>query len=335
MTLKTKVKSVLSPVVRAAWPVVETMGELEARARRGPIDVRWFTHWNSELDQALEALPPLLHYPHALYRELLKPTTTPKKHALVSENGKVTALISLRQTGRHWEPVAYQCAPGAIAPAVSDDGLARALIALGVEVRVPAGLGPEVKALNPTVVWAYDCYAIDLTADYEAYWRSRKRQSRLRKALRESEHFQRRIDAAGDLEWTLEQWREQWKDDPSQEVVAVEDRLNFWKALAARASDDLSVHTLALADGAKRVAGLIVLCKGGVAKHQCISRDAAYSDAGTAVNLLAVDWAKSQGLGLLDFGGGAYKRDWGPPLCVRYGAAFRPRVMSALSWACA
>ena len=83
----------------------------------------------------------------------------------------------------------------------------------------------------------------------------------------------------------------------------------------------------------RRAAGLVLLCKGDEVWHQCISRDPAFSDAGTAINLFAVDWAKARGYRLLDLGGGDYKRDWGPVAGQRYGAVFRPRVMSALSWA--
>lgn len=335
MSLKAQIKSVLSPMVRAAWPVVETIGSLEARATRGGLEVRWSNEWTPEFDQALETLPALPNCPHDLYRELVKPTRAQKRHALVREGGKATALISLRHCARHWEPVTYQSLPGVIAPAANKVALARALHALGVEVRMPAGMQDDVADLQPSKRWGYDCHQIDLTGDYEAYWRQRKRQSRNRKALRDCEHLQRRVDGAGDLQWTVEQWREQWKDDPNDEVVATDDRINFWSALAGRDDPALKVHTLALIDGEQRAAGLVLLCKGDFVMHQCISRAPAYSDAGTAVNLFAVEWAKAQGFRVLDFGAGDYKRDWGPVGAQRYGAIFRPRVMSALSWAAA
>jgi hypothetical protein len=333
VSLKTQIKSVLSPMVRAAWPVVETIGDLEARAKRGALELRWSNEWTPEFDQALDTLPALPDCRHDLYRELAKPTRATKRHALVLEEGKPSALISLRQCARHWEPVTYQCLPSRIAPASNAAALGRALNALGLDVRVPAGLWNDVNKLGPSQSWAYDFYAIELQGDYEAYWAARKRQSRIRRALRDNQHLQHRVDEPGDLAWTVEQWREQWKDDPGQEIVAADDRLNFWSALAERNDSVWSVHTLALADGARRAAGLVLLCKGDEVWHQCISRDPSFSDAGTAINLFAVDWAKANGYRLLDLGGGAYKRDWGPVGGQRYGAVFRPRVMSALSWA--
>ncbi len=131
----------------------------------------------------------------------------------------------------------------------------------------------------------------------------------------------------------IEKWREQWKDDPSQEVAAACDRLNFWGALSRRTDTDLKLVTLALADGDHRVAGFIMLVKGEVALTQCSVRDQDYNDAGTASYLFAVDWADANGVRILDLGSGPYKVDWGPVDGRRHGAVFRPRVMSALSWA--
>jgi hypothetical protein len=334
VSLKAQVKSVFSPMVRAAWPVVETMGELEARATRGGIDVQWSDAWTPELDRALEKLPPLPDCPHDLYRELVKPTRAKKRHALVRESGDVTALISLRQAARHWEPVAYQCVPATVAPAVDAPALSRAIYALGIEVRVPAGMGEEVVALRPADCWAYDTHKIDLAGDYEAHWRARSRLKRIRRALRDTALLERRVNASGDLEWTIEQWREQWKYDLAQEVVAADDRLNFWGALAKRENSALNVVTLVLADGERRVAGFIMLVKGDVAMSQCSVRDQNYNDAGTASYLFAMAWADAHGVSVLDLGSGPYKNDWGPVAGRRYGAVFRPRVMSALSWAC-
>jgi CelD/BcsL family acetyltransferase involved in cellulose biosynthesis len=332
--LKRQVKSVLGPAVRAAWPVVETIGALEARAIRDVSEVRWADEWTEEFDRALDALPALPDCSHDLYRELLKPTRARKRHALVLENGKPSALVSLRQAGRHWEPVAYQCIPGAIAPAADPAALARALHALGMEVRVPAGLGADVAALEPSDCWAYDCHKIDVAGDYEGYWRERKRLKRIRRSLRDTKTLRRRIDGAGDLEWIVEQWVEQWRDDPGQEALAGEDRVRVWSALAKRNDTPLKLHTLMLADGERRASAFVVLCKGDVVSTQCSVRDRAYPDSGTATHVFAVEWAKAQGFRTLDLGSGVYKRDWGPVGGQRFGAVFRPRVMSALSWAC-
>jgi hypothetical protein len=336
VSLRTQVKSVLSPVVRAAWPVVETMGGLEARVTRRGIHVHWSSVWTDEFDRALETLPPLPDCPHDLYRELLKPTDAQKRHALVTEHGQPTALISLRHCARHWEPVVYQCMPFAIAPAISTEALAHALNALGMEVRVPAGMGEDMQELHPSDSWAYVWHKIDVQGDYEAHWRSKKRQYTIRRARKDTAHMQRRVDGEGDLAWIVEQWREQWKDDPGQEVVAADDRLNFWTALTKRDDIALKVHTLMLMDGERRVSGLVIINKGAVAMIQCGGRDPEFEDAysAAAVQIFAAEWARSAGFEVLDIAGGPYKRLWGPEGGSRYGAVFRPRVMSALSWAC-
>lgn len=335
MRVRKQVKTVLGPVVRSAWPVVETIGALEARARRGRLDVRWSEVWTAEFDRALDSLRPLPDCPHDLYRELLKPTNAHKRHALVLEDGEPSALISLRRCARHWEPVAYQCLPNAIAPAVSEASLTRALHSLGLEVRVPAGLRDDVLELDPSVSWSYDCHAVDLNSDYEAFWNRNKRHRRIvNRARRLQQTLEARIDGAGDLEWIVEQWCEQWKDDPGGEVVAADDRRNFWRALARRSSNGVQLHTLALIGSGKRVAGWVITRRDGVAGLQCVGRDLTVSDSGNAITIFAVEWAKARGLRLLDLGSGIYKRDWGPVGDQRYAAVFRPHVMSALSWAC-
>jgi hypothetical protein len=336
LSLKSKVKSVLSPAVRAAWPVVETIGGLEARAVRGGLEIRWSSTWTRELDKALESLPLLADCPHDVYRELVRPTNAEKRHALVLERGEPAALISLRRCARHWEPVTYQCMPFAIAPARDMPTLARALGALGMEVRVPAGVGEEVRELQPSDCWPYTWHKIDVQGDYEAHWRAKKRQYTIRRARKETAHMQRRIDAEGDLQWIVECWRTRWIDDPNQEAVAAEDRLNFWGALARRSDAALKVHTLMLVEGEQRVSGLILTSKGDTAMIQCGGRDPAFEDAysAAAAQIFAVDWAKTSGFATLDIAGGPHKRLWGPEGGQRYGVVFRPRVMSALSWAC-
>jgi hypothetical protein len=331
--VKAGLKSALGPCVRAARPMLETIGALETRVKRRGLKVRWFEEWTAELNAALNALPPVRGWPHDLYRQLTKPTDALKRHALVQVKNEPVALLSLRRCASHWEPVAYQSIPAAIAPARDHAVLARALASTGVEVRVPAGLGAEVAELRPSDHWGYDCFQIDLCGDYEKYWRERKRQKRLRRCLRDSAHMVRRVDGAGDLEWIVEQWRAQWQNDPGQEVVAAADRLNFWTALTGRRDTPLQVHTLMLLDGSRRAAGLILLSNGELALTQCSARDPAYSDSGTATNLFAVEWAKQQGLHRLDLGSGAYKRDWGPVGARRYGAVFRPYAMHVAAWA--
>ena len=208
--------------------------------------------------------------------------------------------------------------------------------ATGLDIMAAAGLGPETPAMRPTAFWTYDWHKIDLTADYEGYWRQKKRQYNISRARRHLKELAVRIDGEGDLAWIVEKWREQWADDPGQEVVAAEDRLRLWPLLMAAREPALRVRTLMLAtaDGA-RVGGLVFTTKGDAAMAQCGGRDATHDDGylAAAFTVALVDWAKANGLAFIDMAGGEYKRHWGPVGGQRYGAMFRPRLIQAFSWA--
>lgn len=333
-TLKARVKEGLAPLVRAALPTLESLAQ--AGAPRAGLDVKWTDTWAPAFDAALEQLPALEDCSRDLYRELLRPTSAKKRHALVSENGAPLALISLRQRGHAWEPVTFQCVPFAIAPAHDHAALGRALHALGLNILLAGGLGDYITALNPTSSWAYDWHAIDLSGDYEGYWRQKKRQYTISRARRHLKEFEVRIDGEGDLEWIVNKWREQWADDPGREIVAADDRLNFWpRLMTAREPGALRVRTIMLAAGGERVGGLVFTTKGDTAMAQCGGRDAARDDGylAAAFTVALVEWAKANGFKAIDMAGGDYKRHWGPVAGQRHGAIFRPRLLQAFAWA--
>ncbi len=332
MSLKDVAKASLRPVVRTAWPAVEMLARAQAPSSR--TSVNWSSTWNATLDAALEHLPPLNGVPHALYRRLLQPTGVPKLHALALEEGRVTALVSLRRRNLFWEPVAYQCIPMAVAPALDDGALGRAIASLGLEVRVSAGLGAEVEALHPQRSWKYDFYKVDLAGDYEAHWRQKKRQYTIRRARKTLAEVEQRLDGDGDLDWIVNHWREQWSGHPDNEVVAAPDRLNFWSALMDARSNALGLHTLQLLKDGKRAAGLVFTSIGDTAMIQCGGRDPGFDDAyaRAAALIAAIEWAKGRGFAWLDIAGGDEKRLWAPIGGQRYGAIFRPPLMERLYW---
>jgi hypothetical protein len=336
VTLKGAVKTVLRPLVLASWPAVESIAGLSAQYAGNGLKVRWSRTWDRDLDEALAQLPPFEDCSHDMYRELVQPTQVPKQHALVLEHGVPIAQISLRRRKRFWEPVTYQCLPKAIAPATSMSMLGRALNALGTEVHVPAGIGEEIGELNARQSWSYEWYGVDLQGDYEGYWRSKKRMYTIRRARQRCAEMERRINGEGDLEWIIAQWREQWADDPGQEVVATEDRLRFWGALArSRDKGRMQLHTLQLLAGNRRVAGLVFTSSDQTVMLQCGGRDPEFDDSYSraALHLSAIDWAAGNGFRYLDLAGGDWKRHWGPPGGVRHGAIFRSPIIEALSWA--
>ncbi|MEZ6024066.1 MAG: GNAT family N-acetyltransferase [Hyphomonadaceae bacterium] len=332
-----QLKSVARSSVLAVWPALETAARLETVYTRKGLEVRWFDEWNPELDDALDTLPELPDCPHDLYRLLVQPIeATTKRHALVCENGAPIAIISLRRCARYWRPVTYQCLPGGIAPAISTKALGRALAALGIEVTIPAGLDDSVRALKPRYSWSYKWYRIDLREDYEAYWRKKRRQSTIKRARKRCAEMEQRVDGEGDLEWIVEQWREQWKDDPGQEVIATEDRLRLWTALQkGEHKGALKLHTLQLTQNGRRVAGVVFTSSGDTVMLQCGGRDPEFDDSYSraATILASIEWAKDHGFAVLNMAGGDYKRLWAPAGGLAYGALFRPELLEMFSWA--
>lgn len=318
-----------------AAPAVASAARIVTRVTTRDVHIAWFDAWNSTLDQALNALPAIPGCDRDLYLGLTQPTSVPKRHALATEKGQPIALISLRRRRHYWEPVAYQALPGVIAPASSPAALGRALHALGLEVRIEAGLDNSVLDLNPRCHWSAENYRVDLRGDYEARW-SRNHRKNVRKAVKRCDDFMRlRIDDLGDLEWCCAQWERIWEGNHAGETVATEDRLRFWPAFIKRQSADspIQFHTLQLLDGDRHTAGVILMCKDGVALGQCIVRDPEYDRFWVGVRIMeaSIKWAAGAGYRQFDLGSGQdYKQSWGEPVAGRYGAIFRPRAISAL-----
>lgn len=335
-SVKASIKAVLRPPIQAGWPALEYAACLLPSYSSRNLKIRWSSEWNGEFDEALNVLPELDECPHDLYRQLLASGSVPKLHALVTENGEPTTIVSLRRCLRHWETVTYQCIPKVVLPAVSPAALGRALNALGLEVRVPAGIGPEIAELNARQSWSYEWYQVRLQEDYEEHWRKKKRMYTIRRARARCAEMDIRIDGEGDLEWVVQQWREQWKDDPGQEVVATEDRLRLWSALMRAPSQaKLNIHTIVMHNGTQRVAGLVLTSMGDETMLQCGGRDPNFDDSYTAaaMHLAVIDWSANNGFKTLDMSGGAWKRHWGVVGGVRHGAYFRSPLIDAVGWA--
>ncbi|PBC08752.1 GNAT family N-acetyltransferase [Mesorhizobium sp. WSM3859] len=318
-----------------AAPAVISAARIVTRLTTRGVNITWFDVWNSTLDQALDALPAIPGCGRDLYRELTQPTSVRKRHALATENGQPTALISLRRRRQYWEPVAYQALPGVIAPSSSPSALSRALHALGTEVRIEGGLKADVADLRPRTFWSQERRQVDLQSDYEALWTSKHRNNVRRARKRCDEFMQLRIDDEDDLEWCCAQWGRMWESNDANETVAAEDRLRFWRAFMKSQTRDspIQFHSLHLLDGDRRTAGNILMCQDGVVLGQCIVRDPEYDHCSVGVRSMdsAIQWSASVGQRWFDLGGGSdYKRLWGESLSLGYGAIFRPKAVSAL-----
>lgn len=337
--MKRHIKAAVRPLVRALRPAVEMASR--RWPERGPDapTIQWFETWTPELDQALESLPEVSGCDRGQYRLLTQPGEFPKRHALAWENGAPSALISLRRRTTFWEPVTYQALPGVVAPATSPAALGRALAALGVEVRVSAGMTEDARQLNPSVLNEYEICEIDLRSDYEAYWNLHKGWQRraVQRARKKCAGMETRIDDADDLRWIVAQWQEMWRDDPTREVVAAPDRLRFWQMIlgAAAGMNRIGVHAVQLLEGSRRVAGMVLVRSGDKLLFQCTSRDPAYDEVGVGTRVMdaSIEWAASTGATTFFLGGGSslgHKQKWAPKNGVRYEAIFRPKVFEYL-----
>lgn len=331
--LRKAAKSVLAPAVRAAWPAVEAVAEIGARAPRRDKTIQWKPCWDKECDAALDALPEPAGVTRALYRELAAGASKAKRHAIVRIGGRIAALISLRRRRVYWEPVAYQCLPDFIAPALNDHVLGEALNALGLEVRVASGLSSQPQALQARRSHGYDVHQADLRGDYSAFW-GKKHLWSVRRARERCAALTHRIDGFGDLAWVLGVWRQNWENDAEREVVSADDRLRFWGALAAAepAPTQWRAHTVLMRDGERPVAGAVLLARDDVISFQCSARDPAYDalSVGTRVLDVAMEWAAQNGFRTFDLGSGDYKKRWAPARTTRHAAIFRPPLTELL-----
>lgn len=299
--------------------------------------VSWRTAWGPDLDAALDHLPPAPGCTRSQYRVLAGTGGEGRRHALVSENGAPTAIISLRRRKTFWEPLAYQCLPGVVAPAVSNAALGRALNALGVEVRIPAGLNNEALGLGASYAYPYDVYRLMLDSDYEAHWRLHKQwhMRAVRKARARCADMSIRIDGKGDLPWIIDMWRDMWARDPERETVAAPERLRLWPVLQETPPSEgfYSIHTIQLLQGETRAAGIVVASIGRKVIFQCSARSSAFESFGVGTRVMdaAIAWAAENGFESFDLGGGDYKKSWAPLAPEpRYGAIFQPRMLSVM-----
>jgi Acetyltransferase (GNAT) domain len=339
--LKDRLKAILRPIARAARPTAESLSRLGARtslAKQG-VQLSWFSEWNDTLDQALDELPPPPCCTRDQYRMLLQATGVNKLHILATQRGEVVAVVSLRRRANAWEPVSYQSITGYIAPSRDVPILGVVLNALGLEVHL-TGLGEWADQLNATDVYKVEVPQIRLQENFEEFWHLKhnghKHIHTIRNARRKCERFEVAIDQPGDLEWVMQQWAHNWRNDPANEIVSTADRLAFYGSLQRSPTDptELTYHTVTLREGERTVAGLLHSRIGDTLIYQATARERAYArDAvGVAVLDTSAHWAAQQGWSRLDLAGtSAFKRAWAPTGTVRRGVAFRPKMIGMLN----
>jgi GNAT superfamily N-acetyltransferase len=329
----------LRKLVRASWPAVEAASQTGAhiQARASGLKVVWSDTWNRTLDEALDHLPPPPVCSHDHYRELLLPTDRPKRHALVLEKDEPIALVSVRRRKSFWEPVSYQALSAFIAPAKDSRNLGRAIRALGIELRVEYGLGPESQNMGGTHCTSYDIIRIALQSDYESYWLrdGAQHQKHISSARRKCKNLHLQVDSENDIEWAINQWKSRWASSSTDEIAAAADRWSFWRAIfrAPEKDGQMKIRSYTLYDGDKPVASVVNSAVGDVQFGQCLTMldDYRKRGAGTRIIDASLAQAAAQGYSFLDLGGGhGYKLLWGPVVGQRYGVWFVPGLLRKL-----
>lgn len=296
--------------------------ELPARLpwRSAGIRVRWFDQWDAVLDEALDLLPPQDDCDHETFRLLTQPTSVPKRHALVEQHGNPVGIASLRRRRHFWEPVTDHCVPFALVPAAP--GMhGRVLGALGVEVHCNELV--SIEGLQPASFEAFEVYRLDLTDDFEGFWRSTGQWRAIQRARRQSQHLRVRVGDPADLGWILERWARRWRSDPHQLVNATDDRRRVWPHLARAGR----MFTVTLLDGDDPVAGRLAIEYRGGLVDQILVRAEHHPvrSLGTRMDDVGYEIAAQLGYAFIDLGGYyEYKRKWAPSGGVRYAVEFQP-----------
>ena len=277
------------------------------------LHVVWFKDWHAAIEEALKSLPESDNCPHELLKKLMEvPGTTPKRTALVTENGVPKAVAVLRQRGHHWEPVTTWIVPGIVAPSLQGD-LIPALEALGFNINV-AWWRMSTSLPRSRLMRSSECtptYRIDFSNDFEDYWRQNGYFKTIRGKRNRCQKLTLKINAPGAAEWTIRNWEIKWREQPTIINPELFDRI-----AAAQYLENLGFHfTISLFDKDKIVGGATLT------KHQndlvagVIYREPEYEWHGVGVRLidLSISFAHENGFDGIDLGGGhEYKRHWAP-----------------------
>ena len=340
-TIKRFTKSTLRRPAKLAWPLIERASALSSQwaFQRGGCAIAQFSTWNTTLDSALEALQPPPGCTMDQYKNLVLPTEQIKRHYLMSDADGPTAVVSLRYRNGFWEPVSYQALTGFIAPARSAPDLARALRALGINIRIDAGLEFDSIKLKPDTWRSYDFARIDLRSDYKAHWNLNKKKHKrhITRAEKKCGHMRVVFNDKAHIAWVVQTWRETWAHSSANEVSAATDRLRFWNSLNTEPTrnNELCVQVCMLFEGETPVAGTVNTVMGDVITGQCIATNPDYRKygAGTYLDYASLERFAADGYRYFDLGGGGgYKELWGPVGGERYGACFRPKIYRKLDW---
>jgi GNAT superfamily N-acetyltransferase len=294
--------------------------------RRHGLSVRWFDTWSPVLDSALATLPESQECPHEMLVALMRnPSRARKCAALVVRGDRPVAIIALRKTGAlRWDVIGGGgVAPRFLAHAL-DGQLFAALSALGVSVHI------ATQTQQPPARWvrrvvAHPVFRIDLTSDFEAYWKESGQLRTVQMARKRARGLVFELDGPGAAEWTIRGWADHWR---GRQTVSEDDLVLASTHYETRGR----FHTIRLLDGREPVAGHTwFVDAGGLLLISTFTRpEYRKQQAGTRNLDAAFDWAAKAGYGHMDLGvGHDYKRRWAPAKGVRWSYDIRPWYLHA------
>lgn len=282
-------------------------------APRG-LRVMWFEGWHPALDEALRTLPEAESCPHELYRLLVQnPTPSRKRIALITEQGRPVALVALRQRyGLPWEPVTQWLIPGLVFPACSGF-TAKALEALGMELRVawwrmavPPPQSRWVRYSESTPTYRFPC-----SGDFEHYWRETGHFKDIRNKRNRCRNFTVTVNLPGATEWVMKNWETTWFNAIERLDSSLADRIVAAQYLEAQNKH----YTFLLSDQGDPIGGATAIVHGNTLVAGVIYRAPEYEKYGIGIRLidLIFSFAAETGFDWIDIGGGQeYKKRWAP-----------------------
>jgi len=274
--------------------------------------VHWSDTWEPSIDEAVRELPPPVHCPAELLRELHEVSVSPKRIALVMEGGEPLAVVPLKHVHGRWRLLTTWMIPGTLFPA-RPGGHLRALVALGMPVfvqwwrhdgPVPSHAGIRERRDIPA-------HRLECVAEDEEHWRKSGLLKGVRRARKRCVHLRTEINRPGAARWTIEQWGRHWASDGQPSVPGTEELI-----AVARYWEPRHRHvTVSLVDGDEIAASVTLFIHGRDVVAMCNYRRREYDDLLIGTRLLdaAHQWALSSGKATIDFGSEhAYLRRWAP-----------------------
>jgi len=299
------------------------------RLLRPRIRPRWFTRWNAELDAALDVLPESECCSRELYRLVCTNQDPLKTFAVVEESEEPIGVVCLRrrETLHDWVPVTHYSIPGMIFP-TKEGSLGKVLSVLHRNVRLAWWRMGEsssdiVGVISREVV---PTYGIDLTGDYEKYWREYSHLNTVKRDRGHCKDFEVRISGEGMTEWVIRSWERKWRETPTAPRADLQDKISIAEHLERQAKN----FTFTLHDSGRPMGGHTFLVHEKFLVWQYTYRDPQYDKLGVGTYLMdvAIKWAIESGFTGIDLGGdhAEHKKRWGPivghktsmHICPRY-----------------